>query len=76
MRAWKEGGSRWKSWSLRLVSAALKVGNGPRDRLHILSCCASTFAVSREDYMLPRCQQCHRLSAVGRQCSCWVLGYG
>ena len=30
---WKEGGSRWKDWSSKLVSATLKVGNGSRDRL-------------------------------------------
>ena len=49
VRAWKEGGSRWKAWSSRLVSANLKVGNGSRDRLHILSCYAPTFAASRKD---------------------------
>ena len=36
--AWKEGGSRWKAWSSRLVSVTLNVGNGPRDRQHILCC--------------------------------------
>ena len=28
VRAWKEGGSRWKAWSSRLVSATLQVGSG------------------------------------------------
>ena len=49
VRAWKQGGSRWKAWSSRPVSAILKVGNGSRDRLHIVSCYAPTFAASRED---------------------------
>ena len=49
VRAWKHGGSRWKAWSSRPVSAILKVGNGSRDRLHIVSCYAPTFAASRED---------------------------
>ena len=26
--AWKEGGSCWKAWSSRLVTATLKVGSG------------------------------------------------
>ena len=48
-RAWKDGGSRWKAWSSRLVTATLQVGRGSHDHLHILSCYAPTIAASRED---------------------------
>ena len=48
-RAWKDGGSRWKAWSSRLVTATLQVGRGSNDHLHVLSCYAPTFAASRED---------------------------
>ena len=61
VRAWKEGGGRW---SLRLVSATLKVGNGSRDRLHILSCYAPTFAASREDIQHFLCYLQDSLSAI------------
>ena len=46
MNAWKAGGSLWKAWSLRLVTASLEVGSG---RLYVLSCYAPTFAVPREE---------------------------
>ena len=65
-RAW-EGGSRWKVWSSRLVSATLNVGNCSRDRLHILSCYDPTFAASREDkdiFYKMCCQQFHQMSVL------------
>lgn len=46
INAWKAGGSRWKAWSSRLVSASLMVG---KIKLHVLSCYAPTFAASREE---------------------------
>ena len=46
IHAWKAGGSQWKAWSSRLVTATLEIGNG---RLHILSCYAPTFIASREE---------------------------
>ena len=45
MNAWKAGGSQWKVWSSRLVTATLDASSG---RLHILSCYAPTFAATRE----------------------------
>ena len=47
--AWKSGGSHWRAWSSKLVTAALKVGSGRSDRLHVLSCYAPTYAASREE---------------------------
>ena len=47
--AWKDGGSRWKAWSSRLVTATLQVGRSSSGRLHIISCYAPTYAASRED---------------------------
>ena len=44
--AWKLGGSCWKAWNSRLVTASLKFGH---QRLHVLSYYASTFAASREE---------------------------
>ena len=47
--AWKAGGSQWKAWSSRLVTATLETGKGKSGRLHVLSCYAPTFAASREE---------------------------
>jgi len=47
--AWKAGGSQWKAWSSRLVTATMETGKGKSGRLHILSCYAPTFAASREE---------------------------
>ena len=49
MSAWKAGGSQWKAWSSRLVTATLETGKGKSGRLHVLSCYASTFAASIEE---------------------------
>ena len=46
IHAWKAGGSQWKAWSSRLVTATLEIGYG---QLHILSCYAPTFIASREE---------------------------
>ena len=46
MNAWKTGGSQWKAWSSRLITANLEISSG---RLHILSCYALTFAATREE---------------------------
>ena len=70
VRAWKQGGSRWNAWSSRLVSATLKVGNGFRDRLHILSCYAPTFAASREDKNIFYATLQDALSAIPSD-ECW-----
>ena len=43
--AWRSGGGRWKAWSSRLVSVALKVGSA--GVVHVVSCYASSFAASR-----------------------------
>ena len=45
VNAWKAGGSQWKAWSSRLITATLEVGSG---RMHTLSCYAPTFAATRE----------------------------
>ena len=47
--AWKAGGSCWKAWSSRLVTATLKVGSGRCDFLHVFSFYAPTYAASREE---------------------------
>ena len=44
--AWKAGGSQWKAWSSRLVTATLKVDGG---NLHVLSCYAPNFTASRAE---------------------------
>ena len=50
MHAWKSGGSHWKAWSSRLVSASLKVGSKSCDLLHMLSLlCSYIFAASGEE---------------------------
>ena len=46
IHVWEAGGSQWKAWSSRLVTAAMKTGCG---RLHVLSCYAATFIASREE---------------------------
>ncbi len=46
VNAWKSGGSKWRAWSSRLVTASLEVGGSS---LHVLSCYAPTFAVSRDE---------------------------
>ena len=46
---WKVGGSQWKAWRSRLVTATLKTGKGKSGRPHVLSCYASIFAASREE---------------------------
>ena len=47
--AWRAGGSQWKAWGSRLITATLEIGSGRSGRLHVLSCCAPTFAASREE---------------------------
>ena len=49
LSAWKAGGSQWKAWNSRLVTATLKVGSGRSSHLHILSCYAPIFAASRDE---------------------------
>ena len=46
-QAWYSSGKQWKPWSSRVVSATLQVGNG-RERFHVVSCYAPTFAARRE----------------------------
>ena len=48
IHAWKAGGSRWKSWGSRIVSASLRMGIHQNSWLHVLSCYAPTYASSRE----------------------------
>ena len=45
VKAWRAGGSQWKAWGSRLISATLDCGR----RLHVFSCYAPTFAASREE---------------------------
>ena len=47
--AWRAGGSQWKAWDSRLITATLEIGGGRSGRLHLLSCYAPTFAASREE---------------------------
>ena len=47
--AWKEGGSKWKACSSRLIIATLAMGRHQNDCLHILSCYAPTFGASWEE---------------------------
>ena len=49
MSAWRAGGSQWRGWSSRLITAKLKVGSGSGGCLHVLSCYAPTFVASREE---------------------------
>ena len=49
MDAWRAGGSQWKAWGSRLITATLEIGSGRSGRLHVLSCYAPTFAASREE---------------------------
>ena len=46
LHAWKAGGSIWKPWSSRLVTATLALGKG---HLHIMSCYAPMYASSRAE---------------------------
>ena len=43
--AWRDGGSQWKAWGSRIISATLDCG----ERLHVFSCYAPTFAASRDE---------------------------
>ena len=45
---WKKGGGQWKTWGSRLIKVTLATGKKSSDRLHVLSCYAPTFAVSRD----------------------------
>ena len=47
VHAWIDGGRQWKAWNSRIVSATLSVGRN-KERLHVISCYAPTFAASRE----------------------------
>ena len=47
--AWKEGGSKWKACSSRLIVATLAMGRHQNDRLHVLSCYAPTYGASQEE---------------------------
>ena len=47
--AWRTGGSQWKAWGSRLITATLEIGNGKGGQLHVLSCYAPNFAASREN---------------------------
>ena len=47
--AWKAGGKCWKAWNSRIISAILVSGSRSRDRIHVLSCYAPTYASSREE---------------------------
>ena len=42
--AWRNGGSQWKAWRSRIISATLD-----GERLHVFSCYAPTFAASRDE---------------------------
>ena len=72
---WKVGGSQWKAWRSRLVTATLKTGKGKSGRPHVLSCYASIFAASREEkdkfFDLP--QDALSLSIRGMLCYAWRL---
>ena len=41
---WRTGGSRWKAWSSRLVTATLKVECSRNDILQVFSCYAPAIA--------------------------------
>ena len=47
--AWRAGGSQWKAWGSRLITATPEIGSGRSGQLHVLSCYAPTFAASREE---------------------------
>ena len=47
--AWKAGGEQWNAWGFRIVKVSLGSGKGSSSRIHILSCYAPTFAVSRDN---------------------------
>ena len=48
VKAWKAGGSRWKTWGSRIISASLRICTHCSKQLHILSCYAPTYPSSRE----------------------------
>ena len=48
VQAWKAGGSRWKTWGSRIISASLRIGTHCSKQLHVLSCYAPTYPSSRE----------------------------
>ena len=48
VQAWKAGGSRWKTWGSRIISATLRIGTHCSKQLHILSCYAPTYPSSRD----------------------------
>ena len=48
VQAWKAGGSRWKSWGSRIISASLRIGTHCSKQLHILSCYAPPYPSSHE----------------------------
>ena len=43
------GGSRWKAWGSRLITATSETGRGSSGHLHIMSCYAPTIPASREE---------------------------
>ena len=45
--AWKAGGSKWKAWNSRIITATLPVGDHGIKHLHVLSCYAPTFRSRR-----------------------------
>ena len=38
--SWQAAGKQWKSWSARMISASFRIGEKPRDILHVVSCYA------------------------------------
>ena len=49
MDTWRAGGSQWKAWGSRLITATLEISSGRSGQLHVLSCYVPTFAASREE---------------------------
>ena len=45
----RAGGSRWKAWGSRLITATSETGRGSSGHLHITSCYAPTIPASREE---------------------------
>ena len=45
--SWQAAGKQWKSWSARMISASFRIGEKPRDILHVVSCYAPTWGSSR-----------------------------
>ena len=46
INAGRDGGSQWKAWNSRLISASLDVGSGRT--IHVLSCHTPTYCTSRQ----------------------------